>query len=204
MSSSAYTFSFNADLTEVTALFKADKRKLKAENIAGDQFDVETGTTATGQPQVSQVTCTHETRGDVETTVYADHDGDGRFHETFELEVSTAATPRYALEQHQFDIDAAGNVTADREWSKGRWKNERIDANEQYDVIDLAGVRYVMKTETEYDKVEFSLYRDDNGDGRWTQVAEGESSGPYLDASTQTVDLIGLQPLLMAADGLVG
>lgn len=53
-----------------------------------------------------------------------------------------------------------------------------------------------MKVETDFEGVSASYYRDDNGDGVWTEVAEFES--------TTEIDLVGVAALLAGTDGLVG
>ena len=59
----------------------------------------------------------------------------------------------------------------------------------------------MVKTETERNGMEFSLYRDDNQDGVWTQIAEGESHG---NTALNIVELVGMAGGLAVADALVG
>jgi len=70
--------------------------------------------------------------------------------------------------------------------------------------VTLDGVDYVVKTEQERHGVEFELFRDDNQDGVWTRIAEGEVGADSLDAATGTVDLVGLQTWLDASVAIVG
>ena len=62
----------------------------------------------------------------------------------------------------------------------------------------------MVKTETERNGIEFTLLRDDNGDGIWTQIAEGETTGLHIDNATGTIDLVGIQAYLASADTIVG
>lgn len=199
-SQDSYQFQFDASLSHVLQMFEVDGRKTKTEKITGNTFEIGTG--ANGA--MAQVVRTEVSRkGSTETSIYSDANGDQRFEKTFEIEV--AGTSARALEQHRFTFDSAGNVTAEQERkSNGSWKNERIDADEHFSKVHLDGVNYLVKTETERDGVEFELFRDDNGDGIWTQMAEGESTGLHLDGATGTIDLVGIQTYLAGADAIVG
>ena len=80
------------------------------------------------------------------------------------------------------------------------FKAESLDADEAVKALTIAGQRYVLKTETHAGQVEFSLYRDDNADGTWTEVLEGHLLGTTADV----VSLVGTTPLLAQSAGLVG
>ena len=43
-----------------------------------------------------------------------------------------------------------------------------------------------------------------NGDGIWSQIAEGEATGLHLNGTTGTIDLVGIQSYLVGADSIVG
>lgn len=195
-----YQFQFDAGLSRVLQMFEVDGRKTKAEKITGNTFEV--GTNASGA--VTQVVRTELSRkGETEVSIYSDANGDRHFEKTFEIEVAGAST-RF-LEQHRFTFDSAGNVTAEMERKgNGAWKSERIDANEHFQFLSLNGVNYLVKTETERDGIEFKLLRDDNGDGIWSQIAEGETTGLHLNSATGTIDLVGIQSYLVGADSIVG
>ncbi len=78
---------------------------------------------------------------------------------------------RYNREQDQdlyrFDI-RDGLVVGVQEWDDGRWKNERIDADEAY---TLDG-RDVLKTEWEHGYNEITRYSDPENDGLYVEVSE--------------------------------
>ncbi|MDD2544888.1 MAG: hypothetical protein PHI55_01225 [Burkholderiaceae bacterium] len=194
-----YTFSF-ANGT-VTGMTETDGRKSKTSFIGNSDFSVKTN--AAGA--VTEVTRTELSRkGYAETTVYSDADGDGRFTESLELEVATATVR--SLEKMRFTFGANGDVVGAQEQTIGRngavvWKNERIDANEGYSRATIDGDTYLVKTETERNSVEFTLYRDDNQDGIWTEIAEGEVNG---NSAINVVALVGLSGGLSAAETLVG
>lgn len=201
MSSSNEYYTFTFANGTVTGMTEIDGRKSKAQFIGNSDFDVITN--AAGA--VTAVTRTELSRkGYAETTVYSDADGDGRFTEALELEVATATARN--LEKMRFTFDANGEVVGAQEQKIGRngtvvWKNERIDANEDYSTVTIDGDTYLVKTETERNGVEFTLYRDDNQDGVWTEIAEGEVNG---NAAVNVVELVGLTGGLSAADAVIG
>ena len=201
MSSSNEYYTFTFANGTVTGMTEIDGRKSKTKFIGNSDFDVITN--AAGA--VTEVTRTELSRkGYAETTVYSDADGDGRFTESLELEVATATVRK--LEKMRFTFDANGEVVGAQEQKIGRngtvvWKNERIDANEDYSEVTIDGATYILKTETERSGVEFTLYRDDNQDGVWTEIAEGEVNG---NAAVNVVELVGLAGGLSAADAVIG
>ena len=201
MSSSNEYYTFTFANGTVTGMTEIDGRKSKTKFIGNSDFDVITN--AAGA--VTEVTRTELSRkGYAETTVYSDADGDGRFTESLELEVATATVRK--LEKMRFTFDANGEVVGAQEQKIGRngtvvWKNERIEANEDYSTVTIDGDTYLVKTETERNGVEFTLYRDDNQDGVWTEIAEGEANG---NAAVNVVELVGLAGGLSAADAVIG
>ncbi len=201
MSSSNEYYTFTFANGTVTGMTEIDGRKSKTKFIGNSDFDVITN--AAGA--VTEVTRTELSRkGYAETTVYSDADGDGRFTEALELEVATATARN--LEKMRFTFDANGEVVGAQEQKAGRngtvvWKNERIEANEDYSTVTIDGDTYLVKTETERNGVEFTLYRDDNQDGVWTEIAEGEVNG---NAAVNVVELVGLTGGLSAADAVIG
>ena len=189
--SDVYKFQFDASATTVLQMLEVERHKTKLQKISGSSFDVETGVNDLGVTAVVSVTQTKLSKGFAKTAVLEDQDGDGLFQSSLEIEVATAAATSRQLEKHKFSFDASGQITADHEFSKGRWKLDRIDHDEAFTVVTLDGVDYVVKTEQERHGVEFELFRDDNQDGVWTRIAEGEVGADALDAATGTVDLVG-------------
>lgn len=187
-----HTFQFD-DAGAVVAMFEVEGRKTRREKIAGSTFETTTDVNDLGLSAVVEVTQTRVSRGITETTVYQDQDGDTRFDEVFEIEVTgSTASPR-SLELQKFGFDLDGNVTEVLEFSRGRWKMDRIDADEDYQLVTLDdGTEYVLKTEQERDGVEFEIYRDGDQNGIWTQIAEGETAGLYLDPIDGSIDLVGV------------
>lgn len=126
---------------------------------------------------------------------------DQRSEKAFEIELASAGQ----LKQYRYTFDSLGNVTAEQERKgNGYWKSERIDADEHFSTVQLQGVSYLVKTESSDDGIEFQLLRDDNRDGVWTQIAEGETMGLYIDSVTGTIDLVGIQNYLAPVDVIIG
>lgn len=196
-----YQFRFDANLSQVLQMWEVDGRQTKAEKISGSTFDMEV---SAGGTVVEVVRTEVSRKGETtEVSIYRDVDGDQRFDKSLEIEVASANTGK--LEQHRYTFDSLGNVMSDQERKgNGTWKNERIDADEHFSTAELNGVTYLIQTESGNQSTEFKLLRDDNGDGVWTQIAEGETTGLYLDSVTGTIDLVGIQSYLLSADGIVG
>lgn len=89
---------------------------------------------------------------------------------------------------YMFNIGTNNNVlSVAKVDGRGRMRNERIDADETYSVLD----GYVIKEEvSRYGQVEWSVFADSNGDGRFAEVAEGKGVVDYLNL-TQSLDQLG-------------
>lgn len=73
-------------------------------------------------------------------------------------------------DQYVFTFGTNGAVTSVAEIEgNGRLKFESIDQDESYALID----GFVIKTEWDDGRSEWTVYADGNGDSRWTEVAEG-------------------------------
>lgn len=202
--SDQYKFQFDAANTSVLKMFEVERNKSKLQKTAGSTFEIETGTNDMGVTGVVSVTQTKMSKGYAETSVFVDQDGNGIFEEAFEIEVATGLVPARKLEMHKFTLDVAGNVTADYELRKGAWKLDRIDLDESYAQVSLDGVEYIVKTEQDRSGVEFELFRDDNLDGIWTKIAEGEAGLDYVDPVTGGIDLVGVQSYLETSAAVIG
>lgn len=201
MSSSSnefYKFTFGATGT-VTSMAEVKGNKLKAKNIFNTSFETTGalgGITAVESSKLSK-------DGKTEFTLYEDVNLDGLFREIQEVEVATSNSSR--LDKYRFDIDGAGNVTAQYEPKKGGWKLDRLDGDESLDTVVIGGKNYVVKTEDEWNGAEISLYRDDNGDGVWTEVLEAEAQfGSALLDAHGAISLTGLADYLAFTSTVVG
>lgn len=181
-SSSSYVFNFDAN-DNVLSVAKIDSRgRLRSERIdANETYSVVDGYVI--KEEVSRY-------GQVEWSVYADSNGDGRFAEVAEgkgaidfLSLTQSLDQlgpnvealnfklELGRENKVFTFDVNNEVTAVGEIGRyGQIKNERIDANESYDMVG----DFVVKTETSrYGQSEWSVYADGDGDGKWAEIAEG-------------------------------
>ncbi len=92
---------------------------------------------------------------------------------------------RYDENQYRFDI-RDGLVVGVQEWDDGRWKNERIDADEAY---TLDG-RDVLKTQWEHGYNEITRYSDPENDGLYVKVSETRG-GPTTTNPTTSLPRAG-------------
>lgn len=92
---------------------------------------------------------------------------------------------RYDENQYRFDI-RDGLVVGVQEWDDGRWKNERIDADEAY---TLDG-RDVLKTQWEHGYNEITRYSDPENDGLYVKVSETRG-GPTTNNPTTSLPRAG-------------
>lgn len=198
-----YKFQFNAKKTSVLKKFEVEGRKLEQEKISGIKFDVDVGINARGQKSVVSVTETKIKKGIAEISVLGDRDGDGLFQEQLEIDVVTRSASKSGLEKHKFTFNKSGKITSDKELVKGKWKVDRIERDEKFTKVKFGGVDYVVKTEKDGKEFEFELFRDNNKDGVWTKVAEGEAINSYLNSKTGTLNLVGIQDYLDLSSGVV-
>jgi hypothetical protein len=202
--SDRYKFTFDENSTTVLKMYEVERNKSKLQKITGSTFELETGLNDLGLESVLSVSQTKLKKGYAETSVFTDQDGDGIYTESLEIEVATSAIKAKNLDKHKFEFNELGEVSLDLKLSKGKWKVDRLDDDESLVKVSLNGVDYVLKTEQERNEVEFELFRDDNQDGIWTKVAEGEAGSQYLDPTTGTVELIGLATYLDASASIIG
>ncbi|MCA8928209.1 MAG: hypothetical protein KDC18_09070 [Alphaproteobacteria bacterium] len=195
-----YSFTFAPDINgnlDVTQMFEIERGRAEWQSIRRSEFTVEQDLVG----NVVNVTETEFKWNEVEVKSYSDLDGDGLFTQDFEIEVATSAR---GAEQHEFIFDLNGNITADLELTWRGARNDWIRSNESYQEIDVFGISHVVKTTTDWNEVEFEVFRDDNGDGIYTQIAEGETqSDAFLDLSGN-VDFAAIQAHLAPADTIIG
>jgi len=175
-------------------------------DLTESTFKTTVGTNDKGVTAVTQVVQTRTEDDEVETSRYSDQDGDGVFTETFELEVrTTTPTSTHRGTQHQFTFNADGTIASDTlVLATGETRVDAIETGEKYLRTTIDGRTYVVKTVAKGTEYHFEFFRDDNGDGKWTEVAEGHGDASAIDAATQMVSLVGLTPLLQAANAVVG
>jgi hypothetical protein len=200
-----YRFTIDAE-GQVTAVYEVEHGRTEAERIDWNE---------TWQFDGVNVIQTETQYNKVETTLYSDPDQDGLFQQAFELEVRSGVGLR-SLETHQFTLadgsgargDLVGEgdlITATAVAGYRGWRAERVDLNETLQVIELNGDNLILETKTQWNgELDFSLFRDDDNDGLWTRIAEGETRGEFVTPAGE-LDLVGIADagLLQPADALV-
>ena len=184
------------DLTSdgaVTAVYEVKNGRVKKERIDWNESWFSTG---------SEVTQVETSFGKVETSVYTDANQNGIYQKAFEIEVITGQHPK-SMETFKFVVAGGVNAKGDSvletdsitgmlELGRRGWKNDAIAWNETLDIVEVDTDHWIVQTQGDRNgKTDFHLYRDDDHDGLWTQVAEGETTDLYLTADGQ-VDLVGL------------
>lgn len=207
MGSSSKGYQFVTNGSSVTAVYEQEHGRLQQERMKSNE---------TWSFDGVDVTRTETKFGKVEISTYTDLNQDGLFQKSFELEVVTGASLR-ALETYKFtladgsaasgDLVLAGDaVTGALKLGRGGWKSDRLDANESVDVVEVGADTFILKTEIgRSGKIEFSVFRDDDGDALWTEIASGETRTDFVSPDGQ-IDLVGIANagLLQAADLVVG
>jgi len=205
-SEKGYKFDIALDGT-VSAVYEVKNGRIKNERIDWNE---------TWSSNGSEVTKVETGFGKVETSVYTDANLNGIFQKTFELDVVTGQNPK-SLETFKFLLAGATAATGDTvletdsitgmlELGRRGWKNDYITSNETLEVVSLGTDNLILKTETQRDgALDFCIYRDDDNDGLWTEIAEGKTLDSYVTLDGK-VNLVGLVDagLLEAAAPVIG
>jgi Ca2+-binding RTX toxin-like protein len=158
-------YQFTIQNGSVVGVYEIEKGRTKYEKMDSDEnwtFDAST----------NQVTKTEVEHNRVETTIYADVDGDGVFAKISNsngaiTSVSNPTLVNNSQNGHKFDV-VNDVVTAVYEIERGISRQERIDFNESW---ALQGVD-IVKTELEHGVTETTVYSDVNGDGIYLKASE--------------------------------
>lgn len=191
----------------VTAVYEVKYGRVKADRI--DQNE-------TYSTDGADILKTERNFGEVEFSLYSDSDQNGIFNEVFEIEVNTGEKSK-SLETIQFKLAdgsavtgataAEGDVIATmQELSRYGWRNDPIYSNETLQVIEDGADNLILQAQLMLNgKIKFSVYRDDDSDGLWTQIAEGEAIDAFITLDNE-IDLVGIidAGYLQPADGVVG
>lgn len=200
-------YKFDISNGVVTGVYEVKYGRVKADRIDQNETYTVDGT---------DVLKTEHDFGDVEYSLFSDSDNNGIYQKTFEIEVNTGAKLR-SLETYQFkfsdgsaltgNLAAEGDVIATmQELGRYGWKNDPIYSNETLQVIEVGADNLILQTQLGLSgKIKFSIFRDDDGDGLWTEIAEGETLDEFVTIDDQ-IDLVGIidAGYLQAADGVVG
>lgn len=200
-------YQFDIDVNGVvTAVYEVEHGRVEAERMDWNETWAFDGL---------DVILTETMFGKVETTVYTDANQDGVFQKGFELEVLTGENLR-TLETYKFSLADGSSATGDfaaegdaitgmMELGRRGWKVDRIDVNETLQIVEVGGDNLILKTKTQWNgEIDFSVFRDDDNDGLWTEIADGETLDAYVSMDGE-VDLVGIVDagLLQAADVLI-
>ena len=205
-SEKGYKFDVTAD-GAVNAVYEVKNGRIKNERIDWNE---------TWSSNGSEVTQVETGYGKVETSIYTDANQNGIYQKDFEIEVSTGQNTK-SLETFKFllagGVTATGdavletdNITGMLELGRRGWKNDTIGLNETLKMVQVGTDNLILQTQTQRDgSIDFSIYRDDDNDGLWTEIAEGETLDSYVTLDGQ-VDLVGLVDagLLDAANAVIG
>lgn len=205
-SEKGYKFDIALDGT-VSAVYEVKNGRIKNERIDWNE---------TWSSNGSEVTKVETGFGKVETSIYTDANLNGIFQKTFELDVVTGQNPK-SLETFKFLLAGATAATGDTvletdsitgmlELGRRGWKNDYITSNVTLEVVSVGTDNLILKTETQRDgALDFCIYRDDDNDGLWTEIAEGKTLDSYVTLDGK-VNLVGLVDagLLEAAAPVIG
>ncbi len=212
----SYTFTFSTDLSTVQSLSRVHNAATSTTSattssnsnthtldIANSTFKTTVGLNDKSVQAVLDVVQTSSDSYFASTHIYNDKDGDGQYTETFDIQVATGSTSTDFMQQ-KFTFNSDGTITANVP------ANHHNDAplatqNAVLNQVTLGNVNYVTETRANIDgtSYHFEVFRDDNGDGTWTQIAQGETTSSGVDATTHAIDLVGIQSYLASASAIV-
>lgn len=204
----AYNFTFSSDLTTVESMTRVLDSTASATNAASTQtlnianttFKTVLGTNEKNVQAVLDVVQTASNERFISTHIYNDKDGDGQYTESLDIQVATGSSSA-GLKQEKFTLNTDGTVTETVGNLNGHHNHEPLNQNEILNKVSLNNVTYIteMVANVNGTGYHFEIFRDDNNDGAWTQIAQGETL-----ATTSTIDLVGLQSYLEGASAIVG
>lgn len=207
---STFTFTFSSDSQTVQSMSQVRSTATQAIDITGSTFQTTVGVNDLGATAVTAVAQTQVKTNETETRIYKDMDGDGQYSNAFGIDVvtvtptSTSTTTALTPRSHQFTFNTDGTVATDSFQHRGTWTADAITTNEVYSHVTLNGDSYVVKTTSGTAGYCFEIFQDDNADGVWSEIAHGQSAGDNIDTATGTVNLVGIQSYLAAADAVIG
>lgn len=208
----AYNFTFSSDLGTVESMARVldttssttNTITTQTLNITNATFKTVVGLNDQNVQAVLDVVQSASNARFASTRIYNDKDGDGQYTESFDIQVATGSSS-IGLRQQTFTFNDDGTITATVENFGGRHNPALLEQNATLKKVTLDGVAYVTKTVADVDGTgyHFDVFRDDNGDGVWTQIAQGETL-TGVDATTSAIDLVGIQSYLASASTIVG
>lgn len=202
-----FNFTFSTDLSTVQSMSIAGSTNTTTLDISTSTFKTTVGLNDQSVQAVLSVLQTSSDNVFATTRIYGDTDGDGKYVENFDIQVAkTADTTLLPSHQQSFTFNTDGTITAGTVVSN----DPHHPAQNQNAVLSkttLDNVTYVTKTQATPDATgyHFEVFRDDNADGTWTEIAHGETTGTNnIDTTTATINLVGIQNYLADASAIVG
>ena len=197
-------FTFSTDLTSVQSMNAVNGTSTKALDITGSTFQTTVGLNDKNVQSVLSVTQTSSDSYGTSTHIYSDKDGDGQYIESFDIQVAKVATVKQPQQKFTFNED--GTITAVAPVTHDHHAEPVAQVVPVLNKVILNNVTYVTRTEVSSNQSEyhFDVFRDDNNDGAWTNIAHGETSANNIDATTGAINLVGIQNYLADASAIVG
>jgi hypothetical protein len=196
-------FTFSTDLASVQSMNIVNGTSTKALDITRSTFKTIVGLNDKNVQSVLSVTQTSSDNTAVSTHIYVDKDGDGQYVESFDIHVEKTANVRHPQQKFTFNVDgtiaSVMPVTNDHHLKP-------IGQASVLNKVTLNNVTYVTKTEvsTNQSEYHFNVFRDDNSDGTWTEIAHGETLVNNVDTTNGAINLVGIQSYLADASAIVG
>ena len=195
-------FTFSTDFTSVKSMNAVNGTNTKALDITGSTFQMTVGLNDKNVQSVLSVIQTSSNSHVTSTHIYADKDGDGQYVENFDIHVAKVADAKQL--QQKFTFNADGTITAAAPVTHGHHP-EPIGQFPLLNKVILNNITYVTKTEVGPNQSEyhFDVFRDDNNDGSWTEIAHGDTSANNVDTTTGAINLVGIQSYLADASAIM-
>ncbi len=199
-----YNFTFNTDLTSVTSQSKVNGTNSKSIDITASTFKTTVGLNEKNVQAVVSVEKKSVDTFSSSTQIFSDADGDGQYIENFDIQVAKTLDSR--LTQQKFTVNTDGTITVGAVVGNNHHNHSSIEQNAVLNKVTLNNVTYITKTQANVDAsgYRFEVFRDDNSDGTWTEIAHGDTSGSNIDTATTTLNLVGIQSYLIDTSTLVG
>ncbi len=200
-----FNFTFSTDLSTVQSMSIADSIKATTLDISTSTFTTTVGLNDQSIQAVLSVSQTSSDNHFATTRIYGDTDGDGKYVENFDIQVAKTTDASLPLHQQTFTFNTDGTITAGMPVNNDP-HHPVMDQNAVLSKVTLNNVTYVTQTEATPNSTgyHFEVFRDDNADGTWTEIAHGETSGTNIDSTTATINLVGIQSYLADASAIIG
>lgn len=201
-----YSFTFSSDLASVQSLSSVfNSTYSQTLDTTGSTFKTTVGLNDKNVQAVLSVSQTFSDSNIASTSIYSDKDGDGLYVKNFDIQVEKVANAR--SEQQKFTINSDGSITETAAATSAAGHNSPPKPHQQTEVLNKAtigNVTYITETQTDpSNNYHFEVFSDSNGDGTWTAIAHGETSASNVDATTNAINLVGIQNYLADASAIV-